>query len=215
LEPDELDRESKTGSAAEALRSQFVFVVLGLVIEEPGYGYALWQRFEPRFGGFLRTNPPAIYPALASLEAAGLIEAMVGTESVGAKGGAKPGPSYRATEQGKRAYRRRVAERLRSDPGRTEMLGQLVLAGIDGIVAALELLDRYEEQCLLELQEMTPSSASWLSSNEVSRLVERLIVEGQRRTIDEQVKWVDYARAELRVFTEQRAEAKEEGDDRS
>lgn len=137
------DREPKTGSAAEALRSQFVFVLLGLVIEDPGYGYALWQRFESRFGGFLRTNPSAIYPALANLEAAGLIEAMVDNESVGAKGGAKPGPSYRATEQGTRAYRRRVAEHLRGDPGRTEMLGQLVLAGIDGIVAALELLDRY------------------------------------------------------------------------
>jgi DNA-binding PadR family transcriptional regulator len=203
LEPGErTDRESKAGSAAEALRSQFVFVVLGLVIEEPGYGYALWQRFESRFGGFLRTNSSAIYPALASLEAAGLIEEMVGTESVGARRGAKPGPTYRATEQGTRAYRTRVAERLRGDPGRTEMLGQLVLAGIDGIVAALELLDRYEEQCLLELQEMTPSSASWLSSNAVSRLVERLIVEEQRRTIDAQLKWVDYARAELRAFAE-------------
>ena len=91
MEPGErVDRESKAGSAAEALRSQFVFVVLGLVIEEPGYGYALWQRFESRFGGFLRTNSSAIYPALASLEAAGLIEEMVGTESVGARRGRSP-----------------------------------------------------------------------------------------------------------------------------
>lgn len=206
------DREPKTGSAAEALRSQFVFLLLGLVIEEPGYGYALWQRFEAKFGGFLRTNPPAVYPALANLEAAGLVEAMVDNESVGARGGAKPGSSYRATEQGTRAYRRRVAEQLRGDSGRTEMLGQLVLAGIDGVVAALELLDRYEEQCLLELQEMSPSSASRWASSEVSRLVESLIAEEQRRTIDAQLKWVDYARAELRAFAEQGS--KGEGEDR-
>ncbi len=215
MQPGErIDKESRTGSATEVLKSQFVFVVLGLVIEEPGYGYALWQRFEPRFGGFLRTYSSAIYPALASLEAAGLIEQMVGTEPVGVRGGAKPGSSYRATEQGARAYRTRVAERLRSDPGRTEMLGQLVLAGIDGIVAALEFLDRYEEQCLLELQEMSLSSASWRSSNAVSELVDRLIVEEKRRTIDAQLKWVDYARAELRAFAEQGAKEKE-GEDRS
>ncbi len=204
MEPGErVDMGSKAGSSAEVLKSQFVFAVLGLVIEKPSYGYELWRRFESRFSGFLRTSSSGVYPALSSLADAGLIEEMVGTESIGVAQGAKPGPSYRATEQGGRAYRKRVAERLRDDPGRTEMLGQLVLAGIDGIVAALELLDRYEEQCLLELQGMSPPSVSWQSSSVVSRLVERLLVEERRRTIDAQLKWVDYARAELRAFAEQ------------
>jgi DNA-binding PadR family transcriptional regulator len=202
---DRVDRDLETGSAAEALKSQVVFAVLGLVIQKPSYGYELWQRFESRFGGFLRMSSSAIYPVLSSLATAGLIEEMVGAEAIGVKQGAKPGPSYRATERGTRAYRKRVAERLRGDPGRTEMLGQLVLAGIDGIVAALELLDRYEEQCLLELQEMSPPSASWQSANAVSGLVERLVVEERRRMIDAQLKWVDYARAELRAFAGQGA----------
>ncbi len=206
---------SKRESAGEALKSQVVFAVLGLVIEKPSYGYELWKRFEPRFGGFMRTSMSGIYSALGSLAAAGLVEKMVGAESTGVTQGAKAGPPYRATEQGTRAYRRRVAERLRGDPGRTEMLGQLVLAGIDGIVAALELLDRYEEQCLLELQEMSPPIASWQSSSVVSRLVERLIVEERRRTIDAQLKWVDYARAELRAFAEQGAAEMVEGEGRS
>jgi len=194
------DRELETGSAVEALRSQFVFAVLGLVIEKPSYGYEIWRRFEPRFGGFLRASRSAIYPVLSSLATAGLIEEMVGMESVGVRQGAKPGSSYRATEHGTRAYWKRVAERLRSDPGRVEMLGQLVLAGIDGIVAALELLDRYEEQCLLELQQMSSPSPAWQPSSAVSGLIDRLIVEERRRTVDAQLKWVDYARAELRAF---------------
>jgi DNA-binding PadR family transcriptional regulator len=205
LEPGErvdIERDPESSGGGGTLKSEVACAVLGLVIEKPSYGYEIWQRFDPRFGGFLQAGKSMIYSVLTSLAAAGLIEEMVGIESVGVKRGAKPGPSYRATRQGARAYRRRVAERLRGDPQRAEMLGRLVLAGINGIEAALELLDRYEEQCLLELQEMAPPApnAPWRARSEVSRLVERLILEEGRRTIDAQLKWVDYARAELRAF---------------
>lgn len=202
LEPGgRVGRESDSGSSeGEALKSQVACVVLGLVIEKPSYGYEIWQRFEPRFGGFLSAGKSMIYLALANLVAAGLIEEMVGMESVGVRRGAKPGASYRATRRGARAYMRRVAERLRDDPRRAEMLGRMTLAGITGTETALELLDRYEEECLLEAQRMALPALNtpWRVVSEVARVVERLIAEERRRTIDAQLKWVAYARAELR-----------------
>lgn len=188
-----------TESNGEILESPVAFAVLGLVIEKPSYGYNIWKRFGPRFG-FLATSTSPIYKALAGLTGAGLIEEMTGIPSVGVARGAKAGPSYRATAPGVRAYRRRVAERIREDPRREETLGHMVLAGIDGVAAALDLLDRYEEQCLLKLQDMTPAAGSWRALNDVSRLVERLITEGRRRAVDAELKWVDQARAELRAF---------------
>lgn len=191
-------------SEGEALKSRVVCVVLGLVIEKPSYGYEIWQRFDPRFGGLLMTGKSMIYSALYSLASAGLIEEMVGMESVGVRRGAKPGPSYRVTGLGVRAYSKLMAERMRDDPRRAEMLARLVLAAMTGVEAALELLDRYEQECLGELQRMalptldTPWQAVGEVS-EVSRVVERLIVEERRRTIDAQLKWIDYARAELRA----------------
>jgi len=197
-----IDTGSDLGSPeGDVLKSQVACAVLGLVIEKPSYGYEIWQRFEPRFGGFLLARKSMIYSALATLATTGLIEKMVGMESVGVRQGAKPGASYRATRSGARAYRKRVAEHLRDDPQRAEMLGRMVSAGIIGIEAALDFLDRYEEECLLELQRMTlPTlNALWRAASEVSRVVERLVIEERRRMIDAQLKWVDYARAELRA----------------
>ena len=48
--------------------------VLGLVIERPGYGYELIQRLEQRIEGW-RPSETAVYPALRSLRAEGMIRA--------------------------------------------------------------------------------------------------------------------------------------------
>src|SRR5271155_4089396 len=124
-------------ATSAALRSQVACAVLGLVIEKPSHGYEIGQRFDGRFGAFLNAGRSSIYAALGTLMEAGLIEKMSGRSTAGVRQGAKAGAPYRATALGARAYRGWLAERVRDDPQRVEMLGRMTLAGVRSADAAL------------------------------------------------------------------------------
>jgi DNA-binding PadR family transcriptional regulator len=193
------DRGTDLGGVA-ALRSQVACAVLGLVIEKPSHGYEIGQRFEGRFGGFLSAGRSSIYAALGSLMEAGLIEKMSGRSTTGVRQGAKAGAPYRATAAGARAYREWLAERVRDDPQRVEMLGRMTLAGVRSVEAALDFIGRYEEQLVREARELArPNGGELTSSSGISGVVERLLIEERRRMIDAQLAWITYARAELRA----------------
>jgi DNA-binding PadR family transcriptional regulator len=182
------------------LRSQVACAVLGLVIEKPSHGYEIGQRFERRFGAFLRVGRSSIYAALGSLMDAALIEKMSTRSTTGVSRGAKAGASYRATAPGARAYRAWLAERLRNDPQRVEMLGRMTLAGVHSVEAALDFIARYEHECIREAQELQrPGATVAAGRGGVSGVVERLLIEERRRMIDAQLAWISYARAELRA----------------
>jgi DNA-binding PadR family transcriptional regulator len=186
------------GSAV--LRSQVACAVLGLVIEKPSHGYEIGQRFERRFGGFLSVGRSSIYAALGSLMEAGLIEKLSSRSTTGVSRGAKAGASYRATARGARAYRGWLAERVRSDPQRVEMLGRMTLAGVHSVEAALDFIGCYERECVREAQELArPIESAAADRAGISGLLERLLVEERRRIIDAQLAWITYARAELRA----------------
>jgi DNA-binding PadR family transcriptional regulator len=180
------------------LRSQVACAVLGLVIEKPSHGYEIGQRFERRFGGFLSVGRSSIYAALASLMEAELIEKMSTRSTTGVSRGAKAGASYRATARGARAYRGWLAERVRNDPQRAEMLGRMTLAGVHSVEAALDFIARYEQECVREAQDLARPDPSTAGRAGLSGLLERLLIEERRRMIDAQLAWITYARAELR-----------------
>jgi DNA-binding PadR family transcriptional regulator len=187
------------GSAA--LRSQVACAVLGLVIEKPSHGYEIGQRFDGRFGEFLSAGRSAIYAALGSLMEAGLIEKMSGHSTTGVRQGAKAGAPYRATAQGARAYRAWLAERVRHDPQRVEMLGRMTLAGVQSIEAAVDFVARYEQECVREAQTLAgPGGGVASGPVGIAGVIERLLVEERRRMIDAQLAWITYARAELRAL---------------
>jgi DNA-binding PadR family transcriptional regulator len=195
-----LEEAGADAAGYAVLRSQVACAVLGLVIEKPSHGYEIGQRFERRFGGFLSVGRSSIYAALGTLMEAALIEKMAARSTTGVSRGAKAGACYRATARGARAYRGWLAERLRSDPQRVEMLGRMMLAGVHSVDAALDFIARYEGECIREAQELErPSPATVSGHDGVGDLVERLLIEERRRMIDAQLAWITYARAELRA----------------
>jgi DNA-binding PadR family transcriptional regulator len=195
-----LEEAGADPASSAVLRSQVACAVLGLVIEKPSHGYEIGQRFERRFGGFLSVGRSSIYAALGTLMEASLIEKMSTRSTTGVSRGAKAGAPYRATAGGARAYRAWLAERLRNDPQRVEMLGRMMLAGVHSVDAALDFIARYERECIHEAQELErPSSGVAAEEDGVSDLVERLLIEERRRMIDAQLAWITYARAELRA----------------
>jgi len=198
------DERAADSAASGTLRSQLACAVLGLVIEKPSHGYEIGQRFEARFGGFLSAGRSAIYATLGSLLEAGLIEKMPGRSSTAVPRGAKAGASYRATALGARAYRGALAERVRSDPQRVEMLGRMTLAGVHSVEAALEFIERYEQDCMRDAKDLArPNSERPAAVDGASGLIARLLIDERRRMIDAQLGWITYARAELRALQDQ------------
>ncbi len=196
------DEHSGGDTRSRVLRSQVDIYVLGLVIEKPSHGYEISQRYEARLGTFLQVSRSRIYKTLSRLERDGLIEAMPAEALSGARRGAKAGSSYRATPDGARAYRGWLAERVREDPQRVEMLGRLTLAGVNSVEAALGFIDGYEQQCVREAQALAPPADVGSASGALVGLVQRLLLEERRRRIDAQLAWISYARAELRAANE-------------
>jgi DNA-binding PadR family transcriptional regulator len=50
------------------------WAILALIVEQPGHGYELSQRYEDRLGSFLPLSQPRVYEAIERLRSSMLIE---------------------------------------------------------------------------------------------------------------------------------------------
>src|ERR1700683_489590 len=88
-----------------AMRSRVNWGVLGLLIERPGHGYELFQRFQRTYGSLIELpHQRPIYKALHALEERGLIEALP-PDLAPREQPAQPKPRYRASDEAVPAYR--------------------------------------------------------------------------------------------------------------
>jgi len=186
-----------------SLRSPVNYAVLGLVIEKPSYGYELLQRLRARYGELLEVSSPShVYVALDRLQREQLIvhhDPSVSEEP--AEPGAparQPKVTYRATAEGAVVYRQWLAERLRDDEERVELLGRLVSTGARNLDALGDLLDRYELECVAASQKMPLTDRSDGATEHERDFVRRLVTEERRFVLEAQLRWIDYAREELR-----------------
>ncbi len=118
------------------MRSTVDLVVLGLVLEQPSYGYELCKRYERRFDGLVRVSRSHIYSALNSLQRDGLIEPLPtdGSER-------QPKVRYRATATGADHFRGELAAQLDDTVRRSRLLGQLAAIGVSRRGEVLALVD--------------------------------------------------------------------------
>jgi DNA-binding PadR family transcriptional regulator len=212
MQPNRHERMSAASLAAQQLggggvedsRSPAAWLVLALVIEQPSHGYEISQRYQRHFGSFLPTSVPRVYGALERLKDAGLIEPI-------ALKSAQPPPkqhlmrrSYRATRSGVRAYQRWVAERMRDDPQRPQLLGRITSTGLLGIDAVLDVIDQYQRECMEELQALPTGSAQVESGDStLEELTESLVIDQQRRELRARNDWAAHARQVLEAHKQQ------------
>lgn len=122
--------------------------VLGLVIERPGYGYELVQRFGERIGGW-RQSPTAVYPALLRLHAAGAVQKR--TESSAHRNVTW----YEATDQGREEFRTWMRTPPALMPMRDEMYIKVAFAGPGDLDVLIEQTRAQEQLCLDRINELT------------------------------------------------------------
>jgi DNA-binding PadR family transcriptional regulator len=185
------------------VRSRVNWAVLSLVIERPSYGYELSQRFDRRFGGLMDVGRSHIYAALNALQQETFIEPLpleITNDSQRA-----PKVHYRATAKGAGAFRHWLAEQLRDDSERAELLDRLIAAVATRPAAMLDLVDAYERACLEDASAVPLSErAAAETSTPAQELMRRLVRESRRYALEADLQWVGFAREEIRAFLDQR-----------
>ncbi len=126
-------------------------VVLGLLIERPGYGYDLTQRLRARMG-FLGLAETGVYKTLERLEREGWIEE-VGEQSHGTRRGA-PRIVYGPTLEGRARFREWLATPSEHTVLRDELQVKLTLGDPADLPALLAVIEAQTADCLAELADL-------------------------------------------------------------
>ena len=190
---------SQRARTSDSIRSPIYWGVLGLVIERPGYGYGLVQRFVREYGEALPlTSHSHVYKALDVLRAAGLVQAV---EERISQGGRQPKPHYRATPQGVRTYAHRLMTQAGAERLRSRLFARQLAALASAPELGLEVIESYEKACLEEARADTtsPVGIGGAPSGGVDSLAVALPAEQARLSSEAELPWVSYARAR---FTE-------------
>ena len=128
--------------------------VLGLVIERPGYGYELIQRLEQRIEGW-RPSETAVYPALRSLRAEGMIRAREATADGGVVSAHRGVVWYEATAVGRDEFRAWVRAPTDLAPQRDPFWLKVAFASPEDLPWLVELARELESACLERMAELS------------------------------------------------------------
>lgn len=174
-------------------------VVLGLLIERPGYGYELQQRLDSRLG-FLGLSENAIYKILDRLERSGWIEVM-GERKLGRTRRGAPRVLYRATPSGREQFKSWIGQPSDRAVLRDELQAKLIVVDPESLPDLLRVAELQKRDCLTELSALDHSSLARAASPEVPwRQASTIMVE------DVTVRWlqclVDWLEAICEVMDE-------------
>jgi DNA-binding PadR family transcriptional regulator len=180
-----------------AMRSPINWAVLGLLIERPGYGYDLFERFGRTYGDALDLSSPSqVYGALKALKQKALIEQLPRDDDGAGDELSQPKPRYRATAAGSCHYREWLIAQACERRQSLELLTLLVapLPPRDALV----VIDRYERH-LLSQRTSAPAM-----SEDSSALARRLAAHAKQLETGLALKWATYARSELEAAIDAR-----------
>jgi DNA-binding PadR family transcriptional regulator len=140
-------------------------VVLGLLIERPGYGYDLQQRLESRLG-FLGLSENAVYKILDRLQEDGYIEEM-GEKRIGRTRRGPARVTYRATPEGEQRFRGWVAQPSERPTVRDELQAKLMVTDPGDLPALMDAAEAQARACLADLSSLSRPSLARAASPDV------------------------------------------------
>ena len=170
------------------MRSSVNAAVLSLVIERPSYGGEIGRRFEERYDGLFDSRPQHMYKALDDLEEDGLIEPWFVEDEHGLER-----DGYRATASGARAYQAWLRSRIRpSKRIREEVLIRFASTRPEDVETVEYLLDCYQQAVM---------AFAAVPRIRTDNLVERALDKERQTLADGTLRWIAWARDELRTRT--------------
>jgi DNA-binding PadR family transcriptional regulator len=176
------------------MHSPVNWALLGLVIERPSYAYELARRFERVYEGALSLSSVShIYTALGTLRERELVEEIPDTPDA-----TRSRRRYQPTELGLTEHAQWLVGQVAEERRRQHVLIVQLGALARSPQRASSALDAYEQACMAEM-----AAAPAPGHDEgpgTTRLVARLIGEDARLTIAARLRWVQYARAQLKAL---------------
>lgn len=166
------------------LRSLLESVVLGCVIERPGYGYDLGKRIAARMGPGWQFNPSGVYGSLDRLENKALVRHEF-REALPRSPRNRDRVVYHATDDGVVAFERWLGSEVRKEPVRMDVLARIAVSRPEHAPLLLVALEGYERECL----DMVAGTTAHDSLD--VRPWDRMIAEGVRDSV------LQHLRAEL------------------
>jgi DNA-binding PadR family transcriptional regulator len=196
-------REIVDGSALQ-MRSAIHWAVLGLLIERPGHGYDVLQRFEHAYTGVIELSSTSqINGALKALEQRGMIE-RVPAQDPSPDAGGRPRTRYRPTTTGLRDYEQWLnswSPRSADAPG--------VFARQVAVLppaTALGVIERYEQACLSETSMIHLARAGAHGRAGAPLALEaQLIAEEKHLALAAKIQWARYARSQIQALASAQA----------
>lgn len=164
-------------------------VVLGLMIERPGYGYALQQRFTERLG-FLGLAESSIYKTIERLEADGWVEETGAGRPDPTHRGARRIP-YRATPEGVVQFKRWMAEPSDRAVVRDELHAKLALSDPTDLPDLLRTAEEQSQQCLAELAGIGQRAVPVTADLPWGAVATALVDDFKARWLESLVDWLD------------------------
>jgi DNA-binding PadR family transcriptional regulator len=156
----------------------------------------LVQRFLRTYGETLALSSHVrIYEALDSLRVRALIEEVKGPEPVSSSPKRRPKPNYRATELGVHSYEEWLLIQIDEERQRQRLFTRQ-LAMLEPH-AALEVMDRYEEECLAEANDPE------VAETERESVAHRLADQDEQLALEARLSWIRYARRELTALVDE------------
>jgi DNA-binding PadR family transcriptional regulator len=184
------------------MRSALGWALLGLLIEQPSYGYELQLRFKRTYGDNLTLSKGAhVYRLLELLSGHALIEEVPSEAAAASPHGHRSGPHYRATRQGVRAYQEWLVSQMEYERQRQRLFARQLAMLEPG--AALTVIERWEGECLEEVEEPDEGEGE----SETRSVAQRLADADERLALQVRLSWIAYARSELKTIIRERTGA--------
>jgi DNA-binding PadR family transcriptional regulator len=186
------------------MRSPIHWAVLGLLIERPGHGYDLFQRFDSAYAGAIELSSHSqINGALKALEQRGMIERLpAGGASTDAR--AQPRTRYQPTAKGLRDYERWLnswSPRSADAPG---VFARQVAAL--PTATALVAIERFEQACLSETSSIRVARTQASAPSNAQELQARMVAEEKHLALAAKIQWARYARSQIKTLASARAD---------
>jgi len=174
-------------------------VVLGLLLERPGYGYDLQQRMDERFS-FLQLSETAIYRLLDSLQRDGYIEES-GRKVIGGTRRGSPRVTYAPTDAGTAEFQQWMAQPCATAAVREALHAKLILSDPDDLPQLVEQVMHQERETLAELATFQQPPASDAASGEVpwGTVAAMLVNDAHARRLQATISWLQQVRTVLRA----------------
>jgi DNA-binding PadR family transcriptional regulator len=167
------------------------YALLGLLREQPDYGYSLRRRFEERLGPVWRLNSGQVYQSLRHLRRARLVDVVLPEQIAD---GAEPRERcvFAPTAKGERALERWLGSAPRGANARDETLLRLAVLGSTEPSRAAGLVEK-RLRVLRKRVALLQGKAPIIARNGSSPIARRIAHEAALRHAEAHVTWLELA----------------------